>query len=133
MSHASLVVAKETYNEEVTRAYNELMDMGETDADGRKERPAAIRLVLDWYENYKLERAMGFRSTRSIASRMKAARDTFTTLVGLQSDIVVLFCQLIMIIGRFVSQLRRLGDCRWNPVHGCRCRSEANVRAFRQL
>ena len=54
----SLVVTKETYNEEVTRAYNELMDMGETDADGRRERPAAIRLVLDWYENYKLERAM---------------------------------------------------------------------------
>lgn len=68
------------YNEEMEKAYKDLKAAAKTsDEEGY---PPALQLCFDWYERQEREAKGGYRSTRSISARMKAARDELTTIVS---------------------------------------------------
>ena len=73
-----IVVSADEYNEEINKAYKQLRATAADD----EERPAALQLCFDWYEEQEIDRSQsGTRSSRSIAARMTAARHELTTLV----------------------------------------------------
>ncbi|EPS94430.1 hypothetical protein FOMPIDRAFT_89586 [Fomitopsis schrenkii] len=89
------------YNNKTTESYNELtgvVDDKNTDKRKKRERPPALQLCFDWYEQQESEGSkLGSRSTRSISARMKAARDEFTTRAASYSN-----CEDMEVIGAII-------------------------------
>lgn len=102
--HPSLESLNE-YNNKTTESYNELtgvVDDKNTDKRKKRERPPALQLCFDWYEQQESEGSkLGSRSTRSISARMKAARDEFTTRVSI-APFGMSLAYHALCIGRFV-------------------------------
>ena len=74
------------YQDAMNSAYNDIKKVNkasEEDSDEEDGRESALQLCFDWYEQQERQGSKGgYRSTRSISARMKAAQNELTTLVS---------------------------------------------------
>ena len=74
------------YQDAMNSAYNDIKKVDKAsgeDSDEEDGHESALRICFDWYEQQERHGSKrGYRSTRSISARMKAAQNELTTLVS---------------------------------------------------